>query len=403
MKCRASIPCPPCFPVTCDLHPNPQLLSWLCDLQDVSDTMPTPDGGTMLHVVIMAGGSGTRFWPASRKNRPKQFLQLAADRPLLRLAFERLTPLAPPQRIWVVTALSTVALTRDILPELPPENVLGEPAGRDTAACVGFAAEVLLRRDPDAVCLVLPADHVISQEDQFRRAIGAGVRQVEETGGLLTFGLRPTRPETGYGYLQVGEVRRTIDGYQVHSLDRFVEKPDGATAQTYLDQGNFLWNSGMFAWRAEDLLGEIARQLPLLAEGLRRIGAALGTGDEAAVLAEVYPHLPRISVDFGIMEGAAVRWIVPVSFGWSDVGSWPALREVLPLDDEGNVSRGRTVIVDAGRNVVVSEGPVVSLVGVEDLVVVATPDAVLVVPADQAQKVKAVVEELEKRGWTDVI
>ncbi|MEN8163755.1 MAG: mannose-1-phosphate guanylyltransferase [Acidobacteriota bacterium] len=357
----------------------------------------------MLHAVIMAGGSGTRFWPASRKNRPKQFLQLAADRPLLRLTYERLTPMVPPERIWVVTASATVTLTREILPELPPDNVLGEPVGRDTAACVGLVAEVLTRRDPGAVCLVLAADHIIGDEGQFRQAMSAGAGHVEEKGGLLTFGLRPTGPETGFGYLQVGEVCRTIDGYQVHALSRFVEKPDSVTAQSYLDQGDFLWNSGMFAWKAEDLLAEIDRQLPLLGQGLRRIGDAQGTGDQEAVLAEVYPHLPRVSVDFGIMEGAAVRWTVPVSFPWSDVGSWPALREVLPSDDAGNVSRGRTVVLDGSHNVIVSEGPVVSLIGVEDLVVVATPDAVMVVPVDQAQKVKAVVEELENRRWDDVL
>ena len=318
----------------------------------------------MLHAVIMAGGSGTRFWPASRKDRPKQFLQLAADRPLLRLTYDRLVPMVPPEQIWVVTASSTVALTQEILPELPSDNVLGEPVGRDTAACVGFAAEVLLSRDPDAVCLVLAADHIIGDEDQFRRAMSAGARQVEEHGGLLTFGLRPTGPETGFGYLQVGDACRTIDEYQVHSLSCFVEKPDVVTAQSYLDQGNFLWNSGMFAWKATDLLSEIDRQLPVLAEGLHRIGAAQGTGNEAAVLAEVYPHLPRISVDFGIMESAEMRWTVPVSFPWSDVGSWPALREVLPPDAAGNVSRGRTVVLDAGRNIIISEGPVVSLIGV---------------------------------------
>lgn len=357
----------------------------------------------MLHAVIMAGGSGTRFWPASRKNRPKQFLQLAADRPLLRLTYERLTPLVPPERIWVVTASSTVALTREILPELPSNNVIGEPEGRDTAACVGLAAELLRNSDPDAVCLVLPADHVIGDEHQFRLAMAAGARQVEENGGLLTFGLRPTGPETGFGYLQVGNVCRTIDGHDVHSLSRFVEKPDSVTAQSYLDQGDYLWNSGMFAWKADDLLGEIDRQLPLLGQGLRRIGEAQESGDLPAVLTEVYPNLPRISVDFGIMEGATERWIIPVSFPWSDVGSWPALREVLSPDDDGNVSRGRNVVVDASRNVIVSEGPVVSLIGVDDLVVVATEDAVLVVPADLAQKVKGVVEELENRGWTDVV
>jgi mannose-1-phosphate guanylyltransferase len=357
----------------------------------------------MLHAVIMAGGSGTRFWPASRKDRPKQFLQLVAESPLLRLTYERLTPIIPPENIWVITAASTVALTREILPELPSANVVGEPMGRDTAACVGLAAEILLSRDPEAVCLILAADHVIPQEDQFRAAMTAGIRQVTQSGGLLTFGLKPTGPETGFGYLKLGELSGTIDGHQMHLLDRFVEKPDAATARGYLDDGSYLWNSGMFAWQAAELLAEIDRQLPLLGEGLHRIGAALGTNEEAMVLAEIYPGLPRISVDFGIMEGALSRWTVPVSFPWSDVGSWPALREVLSSDEAGNVTRGRTVILEANDNVVISEGPVVGVVGVEGLVVVATSDAVLVVPADQAQKVKTVVEELEGKGWMDVL
>jgi len=357
----------------------------------------------MLHAVIMAGGSGTRFWPASRKDRPKQFLQLVAESPLLRLTYERLTPMVLPENIWVITASSTVALTQEILPELPFANVIGEPTGRDTAACVGLAAKILVKQDPEAICLVLAADHVIPREEQFREAMAAGIQKVTENGGLLTFGLRPTGPETGFGYLKVGELRGTIDGHQVHSLDRFVEKPDAATARGYLDQGGYLWNSGMFAWKADELLAEIDRQLPILGEGLHRIGAAMGTNEAAAVLAEVYPHLPRISVDFGIMENALTRWTVPVSFPWSDVGSWPALREVLFSDEAGNVTRGRTVVLEAKDNVVISEGPVVGVVGVEGLVVVATSDAVLVVPADQAQKVKAVVKELEDKGWMDVL
>lgn len=357
----------------------------------------------MLHAVIMAGGAGTRFWPASRRARPKQFLTLAADRPMLRLTFDRLTPLIPAARIWVVTAQATTEETRRLLPELPPDNVLGEPEGRDTAACVGFAAHVLLARDPEATCLILAADHLIADEQVFRQALSAGARVVERDGGLLTFGLEPTSPETGFGYLRLGELSGQVGAFEVHDLERFVEKPDAQTARNYLEEGGYLWNSGMFAWRAADLLAEIARQLPLLAEGLAEIAEALGSAVEQATIDKVYPKLPRISVDFGVMEGALRCWVMPVAFSWSDIGSWPALRDIGDLDASGNVTRGRAVTIDSERNILVSEGPVVAVAGVEELVVVATKDAVLVVPTDRSQDVKKIVEKLRTMGWDDVL
>jgi len=351
----------------------------------------------MLHAVIMAGGSGTRFWPASRRNRPKQFLALADDQALLRRTFERIEPLVSAERVWVVTSRTTAQASRELLPELPPGNVLAEPAARDTAACAGWASQTILQHDAAAVCLVLPADHVIGEESLFRESLAAGVRHVGEAGGLLTFGIRPSRPETGYGYLKLGPVQRRIGGFAVHLLERFVEKPDAATARDYLGSGRYMWNSGMFAWRAADLLGEIRRQLPLLAEGLDAI--ASGARD----LDEVYPSLPRISVDFGIMEGARTVWTIPVDFSWSDVGSWPALAEILPMDERGNVLRGRALCRDGAGNIAVSEGPAIALLGVEGLVVVATPDAVLVVPANRAQEVKGLVTAMEEEGWKDVL
>jgi mannose-1-phosphate guanylyltransferase len=356
----------------------------------------------MLHVVIMAGGSGTRFWPASRRMRPKQLLSLVADRTLLATTVDRVRPLAPPERIWVVTSEALAEATRDCLPSIPDDRVLGEPVGRDTAACVGWAADVVSRDDPDAVCLVLPADHVIADEHRFRTAMEVGVAWVEAHGGLLTFGIRPTRPETGFGYLRVGDARGGRDGLTVHELDRFVEKPDEATARSYLEDGSYLWNSGMFAWRAADLRSEIARQLPLLAAGLDRIAAA---GAEAGrdVLEQVYPTLPKTSVDYGIMEGAARRWTLPVDFGWSDVGSWPALGDLLAADPSGVRTRGRVVALDASDCIVVGDRVTVAAVGIRDLVVVATPDAVLVVPVADAQRVREVVSALEDLGWDEVL
>jgi mannose-1-phosphate guanylyltransferase len=357
----------------------------------------------MLHAVIMAGGSGTRFWPASRGNRPKQLLALACDEPLLRVTVDRILPLVPVERVWVVTTAATAEATRSLLSDLPADHVLAEPTGRDTAACVAYAARVLLDDDPDAHCLVFPADHVIPDEERFRSAMAAGARVVAERGGLLTFGVTPTRPETGYGYLQLGGEVHTDGEWRVHVLDRFVEKPDRDTADGYLSDGGFLWNSGMFAWRATDLLAEVRRQLPLLFDGVGTIGDAIGTTDESTALNEIYPRLPRTSVDFGIMESARQCWCVPVDFGWSDVGSWPALAEVLNADASGNVARGRALELDTGGSILVGDGVVVAAVGVRDLVVVATPDAVLVVPKDEAQRVKEVVEVIRDRGWDDVL
>ena len=359
----------------------------------------------MRHAVIMAGGSGTRFWPASRRNRPKQLLPIGGETPLLSRTVERLGGLVPPERTWIVTTEPLVPAVRELLPEIPAGNVLGEPAGRDTAACAGYAAARLRAADPEATCIVLPADHVIGDEAAFRAALEAGAGHVEREGGLLTFGLRPTRPETGYGYLRLGPAAAELDGHTVHRLERFVEKPDEATARRYLEEGAYLWNSGMFVWRAADLLEEIARQLPELARGLEALAAAFGTPEEAEVLHAVYPALPRTSVDFGIMEGARLVWCIPVAFPWSDVGSWHAAWEVAKRDGDGNAARGRVLLDGARGCLAVSEagGPAVVLSGVEDLVVVATSDAVLVVPREAAQRVKAVVDALRRMGWDDLL
>ena len=357
----------------------------------------------MLHAVIMAGGSGTRFWPASRRDRPKQLLDLVSGAPLLRLTYERLVGLVPPERVWVVTNQTTAIACRKVLPEVPDGNILAEPVGRNTAACVGLAAHAVGAGDDDAVCLVLPADHLIGDEELFRSAMSAGAKAVARDGGLLTFGIQPDRPETGYGYLEIGDVGTRIGRWPIRRLEAFVEKPDLERAQEYLENGRYLWNAGIFAWRARDLLAEMERQLPDLAAGLSRIGKALSGPDAAAVLAEVYPSLLSTSVDFGIMEGAERCWVVPVDFPWSDVGSWQAVADKLPTDDQGNATRGRTAAVDAAGNVLVTTGPVVAVAGVNNLVVVATSDAVLVVPKDQAQRVKDVVDRLYDLGWDDVL
>lgn len=357
----------------------------------------------MLHAVIMAGGSGTRFWPASRRNRPKQLLALVTETPLLRMTFERLEGLVPAERVWVVTTAATADATRMLLPELPARNVLAEPIGRNTAACVCLAAHAIRRRDPTATCVVFPADHVIGDEPRFRSAMAAGARLVDREGGLLTFGVQPTRPETGYGYLEAGPEHSSDGVWTIHRLERFVEKPNADRARRYIESGRFLWNAGIFAWRAGDLLDEVWRQLPELAAGLERLAPALDGEAADAALAEVYPSLPATSVDFGIMEGAQHCWVMPVDFPWSDIGSWPALAETLPADATGGLARGRVLAIAAHDNVLVSTGPALAVVGVADLIVVATPDAVLVLPKSDAQKVREVVEAVREKGWDDVL
>ncbi len=357
----------------------------------------------MLHAVIMAGGSGTRFWPVSRRARPKQFLSPFGGDPLVRTTADRIAPLVPRERIWIVTAAATGQLAREIFPDVPPSNILVEPAGRDTAACAGYAAAMIHLTDPDAVCLVLPADHVIPDAEALCSALAAGAEHVAEAGGLLTFGIRPLRPETGYGYLKTGPLVTVRDGHEIHLLERFVEKPDTPAAERYVASGGYLWNSGIFAWRAQTLLNEISRQLPLLAEGLATIQEATGTPRAAQVLEDVYPTLPKISVDYGIMEGARQAWTVPVGFAWSDVGSWAALPEVVAADAAGNVTRGRAALLDAEGNIVVSEGPVIAAAGVSGLIIVATSDAVLVIPTTEHQRVKEIVAHLGEAGWDDVL
>jgi mannose-1-phosphate guanylyltransferase len=358
----------------------------------------------MLHAVIMAGGSGTRFWPASRRDRPKQLLALASDRPLLRVTRDRLADLVPAERLWVVTTEATAKVTRTLLTDLPATNVLAEPEGRNTAACAGLAAIAVLDRDPDAVCVVLPADHLIPDAPRFRSAIAAGASLVNRDGGLLTFGIMPSCPETGYGYLELGALHVRDGEWAIHHLRRFVEKPDLETARAYVADGGFLWNAGIFAWRAREFLAEIDRHLPELGAGLARIAASWSGPRASSVLAETYPDLPATSIDFGIMERAEHRWVMPVDFSWSDVGSWSALADELPTDGvAGNAIRGRAAVLDGTGNVLVSTGPVVAAMGVTDVVVVATPDAVLVVPKNQAQRVKEIVEELRNRGWEDVL
>jgi mannose-1-phosphate guanylyltransferase len=357
--------------------------------------------------VIMAGGSGTRFWPLSRRDRPKQFLPLAGDAPLLRATVDRLPPLARIDRTFVVCGPGHVAAVRRMLPRLPRGNLVVEPCARNTAPCVGLAALHVAAREPRGVMAMLPADHHIARPAAFRDAIAAAAA-VAEAGSIATIGIRPHRPETGYGYLKVGArlpaAGKAKGPLAPHKVERFVEKPDVVTAARYLADGGYLWNSGIFAFRADVILDEIRRAMPVLGEQLQVIERALGTPAYARTLKRVFPDCPSISIDYGVMEKSHRIAVVPADFGWSDVGSFAALAEVRPLDEQGNVTSGEVLVVDGSGNVVLGAGKrPVAVVGLDDVVVVDAGDAILVVKKDRSQDVRQAVDELRKRGREDVL
>jgi mannose-1-phosphate guanylyltransferase len=360
-----------------------------------------------IYPVIMAGGSGTRFWPLSRRDRPKQFLALAGDAPLLAATVARLPPLAKARETYVVCGPAHAAAARRMLRALPAENFIVEPCARNTAPCVGLAALHVAARDPKGIVAMLPADHHIERPKAFRDAVGAAAA-LAERGAIATIGIRPSRPETGYGYLALGPrlaargARR--GGAAAHKVERFVEKPDVVTAARYLAEGGYLWNSGIFVFRADVILEELRRAMPVLGEQLDVIGGSLGTPAYRRTLRRVFPNCPSISIDYGVMEKSKRIAVVPADFGWSDVGSFAALSDVRPTDDLGNVAEGDALVIDGRNDVVVAAGGrPVAVIGLEDVIVVDAGDAVLVCRRDRAQDVRKAVEELARRGRDEVL
>ncbi len=356
------------------------------------------DGRTGRHVVIMAGGKGTRFWPESTAIMPKQLLDLlGTGKSLLRTSYERALGLVPPSNVWVVTSAIIEDRVRQDLPGLAPENLLVEPVGRNTAPCVGWAALRVMAVDPCAVMAVLPADHHIRDEAGFSAAVGEALDRACDEGTIVTLGIRPTRPETGYGYIQAGEA---LSG-NVRVALRFVEKPDRPTAERYVADGNYVWNAGIFCFTAHRILADIARFMPALREGLDDIDEAIRTGGPSAekiVVARVYSSLVGDSIDYGIMEkkeSGSIE-VIPVDVGWSDLGSWSAIHERLEHDALGNSVRGgaRPVMLDVSGCLLSTTRPdkIVALCGVDDLVVIDTEDVLLICPRDRDQDVKRLVE-----------
>ncbi len=350
----------------------------------------------MRHAVIMAGGAGVRLWPLSRKKHPKQLLRLFHGTSLLRQSFERVAALLPPEQIHVITGQSHLPFVAEELPELPADNLIGEPEGRDTANAVGLAAAVLAERDPEAVVGMFTADHIITPQDRFCSAVDQAYETAEtHDDALVTMGIRPTRPDTNYGYVRRGE--KYAEG--IYRVRKFTEKPSMAAAIEYVSGGEYYWNSGMFAWQASVILGELEKQLPQSYRAIREIASAWQGASRDQKLRELYPGLKKISIDFAVMERAAKVFVVEMACDWVDVGSWPAIEAVIEADADGNVSACERVMHLGSRgNIVVSEGKhLITTIGVDDLVIVHSPDATLICKRSDSQSIKELVANVAKQ------
>ncbi len=349
------------------------------------------------YAVILAGGSGTRFWPLSRRKRPKQLLNLFGARTLLEETAARIRDLIPPERTYVFTNHRIRDEVRRQLRAVPGRQIVAEPASRNTAPTIGLAAHEILRHDPEGIMVVLPSDHVITKPAIFHRALAAGCNWAREPGRSVLIGLKPTCPETGYGYIRLGKLASGPRSLGIFQVLQFTEKPDSATARRYVRAGNYLWNGGMFIWRASTLIANLERLQPDLAAGLCRLAEAGGIRPEAA-LKRLYPRLANISIDYAVMEKAPDVFAVAADIGWSDVGSWAAAYELIGKDGAGNVRPPAAFLLDSRGNLIVSKGKFVAAVGVEDLVIVETEDALLVCARDHSQDVGKIVRELEEKG-----
>lgn len=348
------------------------------------------------YVVIMAGGRGERFWPESRLKRPKHLLPIVGGKPMLAQTVERLGAVVPPEHVLVVTHAEQVSAVREVCSMLPAENIIGEPVGRDTAAAVGLATLLVKHRNPEAAFAMLPADHVIHDAAGFQRVIAQAFEAAERDDALVTVGIRPTYPATGYGYIEQGIGIGEVDGRPVYSVAQFKEKPDLAHAKEYVASGKFYWNAGMFFWRVPVISECFNAFTPGLWAALQAIDEGLAAGRKLdGLLAEFYPDLEKISIDFAIMEKAKKVQMVESGFDWDDVGAWPAVARHFPEDETGNVSRGEVVIHDGSGNIAIAaKDHTVTLVGVDDLIVVQTADATLVCRKDRSEDIKQLVKTL---------
>ena len=353
------------------------------------------------YAVIMAGGKGERFWPLSTSKHPKQLLALVGDKPLIAQAVDRLEGLVPAENIFVVTNAELVEATQKAAPQLPPANVVGEPIGRDTAAAVACGGALIKARDENGVFAVLTADQVMGDLDIFSATLKGGMDLAEANDILVTIGIKPTFPATGFGYIESGDAFETVEGVEFRKADRFVEKPDEETAAEYLETGRFFWNSGMFIWSVPALEKAFAAHCPEMAVLMNTLTGYARDGKIAKGMDETYPALKKISVDYALMEKADNIIMACGTFAWDDVGSWPALESHFEQDAGGNTNIGSVESIDASGNIILSEDRLTAVIGINDLVVVQADGVTLVCPKDRAQDIKKMVVALREKGTYD--
>ncbi len=343
--------------------------------------------------LIMAGGRGERFWPKSRKSLPKQFLSLTDDgRTMIQLTVERIRPLIDLEDIYISTNRAYRGLVMEQLPGIPPENILCEPVGRNTAPCIGLGAVHIAKKYEDAVMMVLPSDHLIKYNQMFLNALKDGCSIAEKGKNLVTIGITPDYPETGYGYIKF--LPQQADG-NAYAVERFVEKPDMETAKEYLESEEYLWNSGMFIWKVSTILDNMKSMLPDLHQGLFNIAEAIGTDKQEMVLEKVFPELESVSIDYGVMEKAENIFILPGVFGWDDVGSWLAVERIQKSNESGNVVTGNIITINSKNNIIQGGKKLIAAVGLENLIIVDTEDATLICDKGSTPDIKLVLENLK--------
>jgi len=359
-----------------------------------------------LYVAIMAGGGGTRFWPWSREKRPKQILPIISKRSMIWETVDRLRPFIAPEKIFIVTSRSQAEDLRRQVPQVPRRNLLLEPVGKNTAPCLCLAALHIQKKDPAAVMVALPADHFISNHPGFLKTLRGAVKVAATQNLLITLGIRPTEPETGYGYIQKGEPLETVQGLPVFRAKAFREKPTLPKARAYLRRGDYFWNSGIFIWQAGVFLEAVKNFLPRLYGEMAPLQNSLGTPRERRVLEKIYARVQSVSVDYGIMEKADNVALMEAQFSWNDVGSWAALGKIWPQDDKGNArsgetlpARGKILAIDSSGCLIRGEEKLIATIGLKDMVVVEAGNAFLVCPMERSQEVRRVLQELRGKGW----
>ncbi len=356
----------------------------------------------MLHAIIMAGGVGARFWPLSRRNRPKQLIDLLGEGTMIEQTIARLDGLVEKDHIWIVTNAEQAEMIQQLIPSLDKARFIIEPLGRNTAPAIGLAAVHLHRHDPDAVMIVLPADHRIKNIEQFHFCVSSAVEAVHDSEMLATIGIEPTRPETGYGYIQMDTSGVRVRE-NVYPVKTFAEKPNLATARLFLESGEFVWNSGMFVWRADTILKQIMEHLPLWGTAFQQIDQALGTPHEQEVTRNVFESGKGISIDYGVMERAPKVAVVRGTFDWNDVGSWDEVWRLMPHDDHGNAVRGNVLLTNSHNTCVLGDKKLIAAVGVSNLIIVETEDALMICSLDRSQEVKELVDALKAQGREEVL